>query len=324
MVEGNTFIKHQGKGAFKRLCLWCFNRLLRCMAGLFTLLVSFGAEPVEAQIPHQLQPRLTVSLAGAYSSQDVSWSIAGNQSGQKPNIYSELKWNNQRGVGINAIGRYRVYKSIFIRVAYERYAISNGHVTDTDYGADDRTDERFYVKLPTTKGISQDLNGIAGYEFNINDRLSVDAAAGYVESRQHLYLNDDETQLNSSYTTNWYGALLLLRPVYSPCERLKISAAISYSQLKYKASANWDLINEFAHPESFRHNANGYGLGSALNLGYRLTNCIGLSAGANVYRYETGNGIDKLFLANGQTRTTQFNGAVRQGYSFNCGIIVKI
>ncbi|UEG52579.1 hypothetical protein LLH06_16610 [Mucilaginibacter daejeonensis] len=270
--------------------------------------------------------RLTISISGGYAQLNTSWSIAGNVKGQKPNILSELKWTGLKGPVLDVGLRYQFTDHWFVSGKFINTLFRGGTVTDTDYSGDDRTGEAFRIELPVQKGNDKVYDLMLGYRISLADRWRMDISAGYNDYRQHLYLTDpvNRTDLNSTYQNSWRGASVLVAPAFQASSRLTLHGTVKYDQIRYDAVGNWDQVNEFAHPISFRHRANGYGFTVGAGVMYELNRNLSIDLRGYGFKRETGNGTDKLYLANGNESITQFNGARSTGYQLLLGLIVKL
>ena len=277
------------------------------------------------QIQKYESDNFNISISGGYMVQDVSWSIAGNINGQNPNIYSELRWINQRGPNGTLLLKYIAFKNVFVSASISQSRINGGYITDTDYENDDWNGQNFHIQLPSSKGKTINGYGVIGYRLWLGTGFSIDAATGYVHNKQDLYINDpNNPELNSKYMNAWKGITLMIDPKYDLSSRSKLYAMLRYSQLKYHAIADWNLVSEFAHPESFRHNANGYAIELGAGIAYKISSRLEVFGQGNIFRWNTGNGTDRSFLSDGGTHSTQFNGSLRKGCTFNIGLALSI
>lgn len=277
------------------------------------------------QIQRYESEKFNISISGGYMVQDVSWSIAGNINGQNPNIYSELRWINQRGPNGTLSLKYTAFKNFFFSASIGQSRINGGYITDTDYESDDRNGQNFHIQLPSSKGKTINGYGAIGYTLWLGTGFSVDAATGYVQNKQDLYINDPANpELNSKYMNTWKGIAFMIDPKYDLSSRSKLYGMLRYSQLKYHATANWNLVSEFAHPESFRHNANGYAIEFGAGIAYKMSSRLEIFGQGNIFRWNTGNGTDLAFLSNGNEHITQFNGTLRKGCTVNIGLTLSI
>ncbi|MNT76170.1 hypothetical protein D3C72_2151420 [compost metagenome] len=79
------------------------------------------------------------------------------------------------------------------------------------------------------------------------------------------------------------------------------------------ATADWNLIEQFNRPVSFRHIAKGYRFDQGLELFFSLNAYMSFGLSAMIFQSSTGTGIDELYLKDGTVLKTRFNGANRRG-----------
>ena len=277
--------------------------------------------------PNDEGKRVNLRFSAGYSSEDLSWSIAGNSRGQNPNVYSELIWRDQRGPALAVTGSYRFFKSWFIEADYTTMKIKGGRVTDTDYGANNRTNPQFHVQLNSNRGSSSAGTLTIFNKLKITNKLNLLLGAGYGVKQQSLYLDDSDPNaqenLNSNYKTQWKGWLLCFNPVYQVSNKITLSGRFTYHQVTYAAKANWNLIPEFEHPLSFQHNAKGYGIQALGRLNFKLSSLITLQFNVMHGKWSTGKGTDLLYLLNGQRPFTQLNGVSSITNSILAGLEIK-
>ncbi len=94
--------------------------------------------------------------------------------------------------------------------------------------------------------------------------------------------------------------------------------------MNYSASADWNLVDAFQHPVSFRQHAKGFDIKTTLTSIFRLNRFLSLSVGVDYSHAETGSGIDELFLDSGEVETTWFNGAFKHVKTVTVGILVRL
>lgn len=270
---------------------------------------------------------IELNIYGTYSTQDFNWSIAGNSMGQNPNVLSEVKWKDIKGPGMGLDIRLNIWSPIFLKISYQRSFIKTGQVSDTDYGSDNRTNPVYQANLNSNEGLTRTYAVAGGYEFKINPFLKLSPFAGYLKDAQHLHLKDfnEETDpaiktLNSTYQANWTGPIIGIEADFRLSNQLSLHGMVNYKQLKYKATADWNLIDSFEHPVSFRHTANGYGTDGLLQINFHFTSVLSVFARGNYSYSNTGKGTDELFLADGKAVQSQFNSATRHGAGLAAGI----
>jgi len=293
------------------------------------MMLSLNALSQTATFPKR--GSITLDLHGDYSKEDFRWSIAGNSNGQNPNILSEVKWKNLKGYSAGGAIRINVWSQFVLLGNYHKTFIRSGIATDTDYAGDNRTNISYHAELNSNEGSAHRYMASLGYMFTLNKHLSILPLAGYTFSRQSLFLkgfgnNEDKDYalLNSTYQTRWEGLVLGVATNYSFNSKLYLETKIDYKQLTYKAVANWNLIDAFAHPISFKHSGNGFEVDFNAKFGIKLSSQISTFIMGNYFYAETGRGKDQLFLADGQEQLSQFNGAARKGLTAGVGLRLNL
>lgn len=274
-----------------------------------------------------VEQKIQLSLSAGPQQDNLHWSIAGNTSGQSPNVLSELKWQNVKGTTYAAAMQINVWGNIVILGEYNRVAVKSGNVSDIDYAADNRSRPTYNQNFGDNKGYTSAWYAGAGYIVFNNRRFSLVPSAGYGNNTQSLYITDATGQfpaLNSFYNVQWKGAFIKIKSSLKIWRGLKALANVTYNQVNYSGQGNWNLINEFMHPVSYRHAAKGYGINIAGNLLYNINSNIGISVGYCYFNWQTGNGTDQLYLSSGQVDKTQLNGVYRNGHLFSGGIILSL
>lgn len=298
-----------------------------CILSTFCLLLTCA---VNAQSTRIQKPVLMIGFYGDYHIEDFRWSIAGNSNGQNPNVLSEVIWKDLKGPGVGLDAQLNIWSSFSLEGSYHKTFIRSGKASDTDYADDDRRNPVYMANLNSAGGYTDQYSATLGYALKINEMLEVSPRAGYTGSRQSLLLKhfeeeeDFQQKLNSTYKVSWAGPMIGLRFESFLEKRLSVTAGIDYKQLKYHAEANWNLIDAFAHPVSFKHHANGFELQALLQLNYQLSPLISAFIRGDYYYAETGKGTDELFLVDGQQLKSQFNTAVRKGRGAGVGICLTI
>ncbi len=278
--------------------------------------MAFNIVPLAAQQRDISVLRPVIYIGTGFFFESLNWSIAGTAEGKNPNILSELKWTRQEGPLVE-FGVHIGLRQFFAEGGCYYGRIYNGKVSDSDFSKDDRDERVFYTVLPTKKGFSSITSLGLGYSCGSTAKTQVRISAGPMKRTSRLFLSDPGSNLNSSYAPNFTGWYFKTKVVKRLSKVYSFDLSIAYNQLHYKAKANWNLIEEFEHPVSFKHKAKGFGLNCEPSLKTRLGSKTILSFGAAAWFTQTGRGTDQLFLANGKTSITQLN-EVKQG-----GIIVK-
>ncbi|NQX39567.1 hypothetical protein SAMN05421820_10244 [Pedobacter steynii] len=295
---------------------------------LIYVLLMFCCFSVYGQLAEEQRKRWTFAFYGDDSSENFQWSIAGNSNGQNPNVLSEVIWTKLKGAGMGLDVDLNIWSHIFFKGSYHKAFIRNGTATDHDYAADDRTQPTYSAFLKSNEGHTSRYSIALAYEIKFHELLAIMPYAGYAKNRQSFSLKNLEekgdTKLNSRYQTNWSGTVVGLDLEVARLQRINLNAGLSYQQLHYTGLADWNLIDAFKHPLSFKHTAKGFESQVLLRLNFKINSmCAAYLRGE--YRYaETGKGIDRLFLADGQERESRFNGAVRKVKGIGAGIIFSI
>jgi len=295
---------------------------------LLLLLYTFLGLAVCAQSQIPYKEKVTIAFYGDYLQEDLRWSIAGNSSGQNPNVLSELIWKNLKLKGAGVDIKIDLFQNIFFTGNYHRAKAYAGTATDTDYGEDDRTSPTFLANLTSDQGHMFSYLTALGYQLRLFSILTVSPYLGYSKSRQFLHLTDSgaeltngEKQLNSTYQTTWSGPLLGFTSTAGLTDRINVRAGFNYMNSKYKGVADWNLIDSFVHPVSFMHRANGFQVNIDLQFSYRVIPQLSVNIQGKYRNAETGKGTDQLFLNDGRTLNSQFNGAINTGKGVSIGIV---
>jgi hypothetical protein len=269
-----------------------------------------------------------ISLSSTYMRDNLRWSIAGNIQGTDPNIYSELVWKKLQTVSVGGELTWRVWKALLIRAGYTKAFITGGTVTDTDYGADNRTNPVYFGNFKGDKGFNASYNVMAGYRVSVKKDISFTTWLGYSNHTQQLYLlpADANTQsaLESSYGTSWHGMVIGTGLQAKITQNLSVSPALTYYQVKYHGTADWNLIQSFRHPVSFEDFANGFGIEPSVRFLYQINRRLSICLNGQYFYWRTGKGTDYLYLSSGSTVTTQFNEAKREGFMAGLGLTIKL
>ena len=292
----------------------------------FSFLLIF-ASSIHFGCAQAIEQKLQVSLSTGYQREALHWSIAGNSNGQSPNILSELKWKNVAGQDYSAALQWNFWRRVSMIAAYDREDVRAGSVNDMDYNGDNRTDPVYTGNFNDNKGYTTAWSAGAGYIIFNNKIFSLIPFIGYGTNTQSSYLVDLTGQfpgLNSSYAAHWNGGFIKLKSSIKVWHALKFAADGTYNQVNYTGQGDWNLINEFQHPVSYRHNAKGYGINANMRLVYSLAHNIMIAIGYSYFNRETGTGNDFLYLASGQTDKTRLNEVVQNEFQLFGGVTFSL
>lgn len=293
------------------------------------LLLTFFVCPLhsKAQVAESSK-KLSVTGFLGYASEELDWSIAGNLSGEAPNVYSELIWKDLQGPAFQLNVKWDVWRKFFLETELYRSKIISGVASDTDYQLDNRLNPSFQANLKSDEGKMQYISVALGFRFLDSKKYAITSVVGYGHDRQFLTLMDYNEEavekINSSYTTRWNGPFISLRPTLNLSKKLSLKASVTYHQLEYMATADWNLIEEFSRPVSFRHVAKGYRFDQGIELFFSLNAFSSLGISGMIFQSSTGKGIDELYLKDGKKVKTRFNGANRNGEHIGLKFVLYI
>lgn len=287
----------------------------------FILLVSILALPSTALAG---APEGHFDMGAGYRTGRFSWDIAGNLSGRNPTVLSELIWSDLEIFQVKASGRVLVSKSLRVRASAGYGWIFDGDNRDSDYLGDNRTGEFSRSDNSGEGGNVLDASLGMGREFAFrSERFRLTPFVGISYHEQNLRLSDGFQSLDpygmvgftgpfdgldSSYDARWLGPWVGLELAYAASEKLALSGCIELHGADYSAEADWNLRDDFAHPVSFRHDADGYGFVASVAAAYSVGDRWSFTLGVDYEDWSTGHGIDRVFLADGTQVATRLNG----------------
>ena len=258
---------------------------------------------------NRIDSNLFVTVGLENRKTDFRWSIAGNSQGKDPNIFSEIIFNPIHSAGIQMGALYKIYDQFAVDVMYEQQFTYNGSATDFDYAGDNRTLPTTELYLKSNKGKQSALNASVLYNLVAGTTLVANTGIGYSYAKRLFYLlNDSDPSLQTTYSTSWLGPTISSSIKWQSPWFINLGADICFSILKYNAKGNWNLIEEFKHPVSFAHTANGSGWNSDFYAEHQFRH-IALSFHWLNSNWRTSAGTDKLYLKNGTIPETRLNGA---------------
>lgn len=275
-------------------------------------------------LPLSAQHRLQVSAGTQVSQQQLGWSIAGNLNGINPNVLSELKWHDVQSAGYEVRVDWNVWKGFFLDGRVASGEVLSGRATDVDYSANDRKNQVFYARENADKGHFRRYDLSFGYGKQFGQKLEIAMALGYGHRLQKLYLINYSENLNSTYQPNWKGWLASLSLDWQVKANLHVRFLGQYDQFNYRATANWNLIEDFEHPVSFSHRAKGFGIRKEFSLMYNISSKLGVYCAARWEIVSTGKGIDTLYRVDGSRPQTRLNEVKANSCGLGLGLNYKI
>jgi hypothetical protein len=328
--------------------------MLKRVFPVFLLFTVFTSWIPSAVMAAERIEDIGLDLSLGYRVDQFDWSIAGNSSGTNPNILSELNWSNLGISQLQVDGWLESRDLLWLKtntllianIAYGK--IFAGDNRDSDYVGDNRTDEWSRSINQSEDGFTLDLSGAVGPEYDLTgNRMTLTPLVGYSFHIQHLSMTDgvqtvsDDVLhdsypffdpadgpvplgpfpgLDNTYTAYWWGPWLGLQLQISPVDRLSFELTGEYHWVEYFAEADWNLRTNLAHPVSFEHEAHGSGLVVKLKSAYDLNQRWTVVFSGNVQFWETGDGVDTTYFADGTRGGTRLNEVNRESYALMVGL----
>lgn len=269
-----------------------------------------------------------LTVGYGYRQDSFDWNIAGDLQGNDPDVLSELKWKDLHIHEARLGLRTSLDKAFVLKGSIHYGVIVSGDNRDSDYAADNREMEYSRSINDADKGHTLDSQLGAGYRFRlISDSISIAPLAGYSYHRQHLTMTDGYQEitwpggpplgsfngLDSSYDATWMGPWVGFEMTLE-VEKLRKTplpvsfyAAWEYHWADYHAEADWNLRDDFKHPKSFEHEADGSGMVASLGVCLRLNDTWLVTLGYETEEWSTERGVDRVFLENNTIIKTRLN-----------------
>ena len=224
---------------------------------------------------------------------------------------------------------------------YANYGwVFDGDNQDSDYLGDNRTFEFRRSNNSTDDDYVWDASLAIGYPFRFGQTVlgTLTPLLGYSYHVQNLDITDGYQTipdlgpfpgLDSSYDTEWYGPWIgfdlrfKARKIAAFAHRFETYFTYEYHWVDYNAEANWNLRDDFRHPKSFEHDAdgNGWKIGVGFNL-WLHRNCA-LNFNYDYQDWSTDGGIDKVFFSDGSTAKTKLNEVNWTSYALSLGVSLR-
>jgi hypothetical protein len=287
--------------------------------------------------------------SNGYRVDELDWNIAGNASGSNPNVLSELTWDDLQIYQMKIQGNLVLPNIIALKGAAGYGWIFDGDNQDSDYSGNSRTLEWSRSENNADDGHVLDLSAAIGYpvRFGRSVLTTITPLVGYSYHEQHLKVTDGfQTvsepsisppgisplpvgpfdDLDSTYETEWKGPWIgfdirfKAREIRTFAHRFEPYFSYEYHWADYYAEANWNLRQDFAHPKSFEHEAdgNGYVIGVGFNI--RLQRHVALNLNFDYQDWSTDEGTDRVFFSSGTITETQLNEVNWTSYALSLGL----
>ena len=94
--------------------------------------------------------------------------------------------------------------------------------------------------------------------------------------------------------------------------------------MRYHATGNWNLIERFQHPVSFRHRAKGFGLENQLVMSYKMSGGLCVELRPSYSYWTTGRGIDTVYKKDQSTPKTRLNDVTSDVLGVEVGVVWRL
>jgi len=259
------------------------------------------------------------------STSDLVWNIgAGASANNTPNILSELTYEKLKssgwGINLGYLKKLNNQWAFNIEADIATSKIKNGDVQDSDYEGNNRTEEfsrsyadaegdginrkslalGFKYRWFSTKGhYAGILLGKQDYNFDI---LMVNG----VQIIPDEYSGMSIPNLNSTYESTFDSTFLSLSSEHV-FEWGTVGVRYEYHLAEFDAKANRNLREEFAHPVSFAHTAEGDGATLTIGSTYTLDRSWDVFATWTQRQFDFEDGYDHTFFADGESVVLRLN-----------------
>ncbi|MGR9046553.1 MAG: TonB-dependent receptor [Gammaproteobacteria bacterium] len=270
-----------------------------------------------------------------YRQDKLNWTIAAPDG--SPNVLSELTWDNIESVTFEAGAKVKTPSNWIIEGNVLYGEIIDGNNQDSDFFGDNRTEEFSRSNNNASDGNVLDLSMGFGYQFDIGrwrDRTPVWSLIPKVGVSYHAQnfkmTNGFQTipawghfpaVLDSSYEASWYGPWAGLSSEFNLTRYVQLWADFQLHYAYYEATANWNLREDFQHPESFTHEAEGTGIIAEAGSRFFILSDLFMDISVSYKDWEADKkGIDTVFFSDGVTAETRFNGVNWQTIGATIGV----
>jgi opacity protein-like surface antigen len=307
------------------------------MKSLLIFLVLTLTLPLSA---YAAEFKTDLELSAGYRLDDLDWNIAGNVEGRNPNVLSEYTWSDVETFQTRGGLRVLMNDALCLRASFAYGWIFDGEIQDSDFAGNDRSQEFSRSNNSADDGSTLDGTIGIGYQFKAG-RFRWIPMAGYSYSEQNLTLKDGFQSislpvpggtpppvgpiagLNSSYDTTWKGPWIGFDLFFQARERLILFGTFEFHWADYKAEANLNLRNDFAHSKSFEQAADGTGYTVIAGASYALKGPWSLALSCTYERWTTDAGIDRAYYVNGRIVETRLNEVNWDSFSIMLGLTYR-
>jgi hypothetical protein len=307
---------------------------------------SSGPISAARQWIHRSGAVLDLGIAGGYREDRLDWSIAGDADGQSPEVLSELKWRDLEIGQVQMHTQFTLPRRLHLRGSFGYGWILNGENRDSDYLGDGRTFEYSRTENNADQGSVCDFSAAAGYpfEFGRGVVIALRPLIGYSWHRQNLSITDGRQTLatpgltpdagpfaglDSHYDSRWYGPWVGVELGMQAevtggfIRRVEAFFAAEYHRADYRAQADWNLRQDLAHPNSFRHRADGVGWVLSTGVNLFLAPRWALATAVTYQDWSTHHGRHRVYFADGDTADTRLNEVNWRSMALSVGVLYR-
>jgi hypothetical protein len=288
---------------------------------------------------------LEFHLDAGYRIDELDWNISGSI--DSSNIVSELTWDDLeiyqvRGGGKLDFGNEGAPFTVSLKGTVGYGWIVDGENQDSDFAGDNPTQEFSRSNNSSDDGDVFDVSAAIGPRLKVlPDKLAITPLAGFSYHEQNLTMTDGFQTLSrpeidprvpptgpfagldSTYETQWYGPWIGLDVTLRPVERFMLSGSLEYHWVDFEAQANWNLRDDFAHPKSFEHEADGDGIVLALGGKYDLADQWAIHLNLDYQDWKAENGVIRFFSASGGDDVQRLNEVNWESHAVILGVTYR-
>ena len=305
---------------------------------VFILLTASGlsfvsaaqVNPAPSQVPDMTPKQSKFILSTGYRVDDLDWNIAGDITGENPNVLSELIWSDLEIYQVKIANVSMIPKIFYFRGALAYGWVFDGKNQDSDFFGNNRTLEYSRSNSSADRDNVFDASLGVGYPFVFGKgKFCLSPLLGYSYHEQNLTITDGYqiippfgpfADLDSTYQTEWDGLWLGLDLVVRLNKKHSIYAEFEYHWADYYAEADWNLRDDYAHPKSFEHEADGTGIVVSVGWNYLFHGRWGLDVAIDFQSWSAKRGVDRVFTASGATAETRLNEVNWESFTVMMGL----
>jgi hypothetical protein len=289
---------------------------------------------------------LDLGLAGGLRTDRLDWNIAGDSRGQNPDVVSELQWRDLEIGQVKLSSKLTLPRLLHLRGSFGYGWIVNGDNRDSDYLGDNRTLEYSRTDNDGGQGSVYDFSGAAGYPFEFGREIviALRPLIGYSYHSQNLTITDGRQTiatpgltpeagpfpgLDSHYDARWYGPWVGAEVGVEAAvpggviQRVEGFFAFEVHRVDYRAQADWNLRQDLAQPNSFRHRADGTGYVLSGGISLFVDSHWALTTEVTYQDWSTQQGRHRAYFADGDTADTQLNEVNWRSVALSVGVACR-